>query len=337
MGTLSAQFLTLLVIYGLPQYAQSSVALFATGFAPPIRRRRASPGAGSSSNPVYVTLADNVLPEWAKPIMLTYVKLAVGNGGATSQAAALASTWAQFSTGNGPADVRTWDGRSMSYYAAGFYSCATRAWELVTGLYPSAQCGAFAYLLESALAVNGIHSNWITVDAEHQPTPGTSWSMLVIRNWCFVGANGCPAGSPTYPSEPDYKYLLTTNIGDDPMFPQRHPSDFGDLTNLEGVGGQGSANMRNPDFNPPYTPVEKVFARHFIVRVLELDGQLNAGEQYFDPSYGLTYPSEGGFESRAVSGYAYQFSYEVGTGEWHVSRPKLSPNIRFRPDPLRSM
>lgn len=95
--------------------------------------------------------------------------------------------------------------------------------------------------------------------------------------------------------------------------------------------------MRNPDFNPPYTPVAKVFARHFIVRVLELDGQLNAGEQYFDPSYGLTYPSEGGFESRAVSGYACQFSYEVGTGEWHVSRPKLSPNIRFRPDPLRSM
>ena len=62
MGTLSAQFLTLLVIYGLPQYAQSSVALFATGFAPPIRRRRASPGAGSSSNPVYVVLRTTYFP-----------------------------------------------------------------------------------------------------------------------------------------------------------------------------------------------------------------------------------------------------------------------------------
>jgi hypothetical protein len=62
----------------------------------------------------------------------------------------------------------------MSYYTSGFTSCALNARDVVENLSStapiiistSAQCGAFALLLESALAMNGIHSNWTTV----QPT-----------------------------------------------------------------------------------------------------------------------------------------------------------------------
>jgi hypothetical protein len=214
--------------------------------------------AGTSFNPVYVTLASNVLPAWAGPVMLTYVKLAVGNGGAFSQAAALANTWAQFSTGSGPANVLTWDNRSMQYYTAGFFSCALDAQQVVENIYvddtgvhysPSAQCGAFALLLESALATNGIHSNWITIEPANNPESATNPVKMVIKNWCFVGTAGCPSGTPTYPTEPAWKYQLLLNVGDF-MVPTRPPDSYGpDVTNKQGVQGQGE----NPFTTPPLT------------------------------------------------------------------------------------
>jgi hypothetical protein len=294
--------------------------------------------AGASSNPVYVTLADSVLPQFLpanttnpNPVMLTYVKLAVGNGGAYNQATALANTWAQFSTGNGPANVTTWDDRSMQYYTAGFPSCAFTAQTIVenvdpNGAYsPSAQCGAFELLLESALAMNGIHSNRLTVTAAYQPTGPAEWSKLVIKNWCFIGTTGCPPGTPTYPTEPDWKYQLRLNLPDY-MVPTPAGGYGLDLTNLQGIQGQGE----NGTTTPPYTPLEKVFDSHFIAQIPTLDGAPTAGNQYYDPSYGVTYPSEAGFESQAVAGYAYEFFVDLGTGVNHVFTPIAgSPNIRF--------
>lgn len=299
--------------------------------------------AGTSSNPVYVTSADNVLPAWAQPIMLTYVSLGVGNGGATSEAAALADTWAQFSTGMGPANVKTWDNRSMEYYTSGFGPCAVNAAQVVMNIYldqfgnphysTSAQCGAFALLLQSALAMNGIHSNWITVQAAYQPGPA-EWSKMVIRKWCFIGDSGCQSGSPSFPLEPYWKFRLRLNpeITGDYMVPPR--SDYGDLQNRLGLPGQGGKDTTFP----PYTPLEKVFDYHFIVQVPILDGFPVSGNQYYDPSYGVTYPSELGFESQAVAGYAYEFPDDEDTGTYHVFRPiSGSPNIRFVPVLERSM
>jgi hypothetical protein len=163
-------------------------------------------------NPVYVTLASNVLPAGAGPVMLTYVKLAVGNGGAFNQSTALANTWAQFSTGNGPtnsnggpAHVETWDRRRMSYYTGGFNDAAIVAAELVTNLgrhyiapntytlVPSTwgQCGSFASLLQSALAMNGIPSIWVDVRNVNAFVSPPVPVMMVIKNWTF--------GSPSYP------------------------------------------------------------------------------------------------------------------------------------------
>jgi hypothetical protein len=306
--------------------------------------------AGTSSNPLYITLANSVLPPWAGPIMLTYVKLAVGYGGATNQTTALANTWAQFSTGNGPANVTTWDGRPMQYYTAGFGSCALNAqgivenmWQYISGgtilngsYSISAQCGAFAFLLESALAVNGIHSNWITVSAAYQDASfgSSQWVNMVIKNWCFTGTACWPLGEPTYQDYYPYIYQLTLNPSGDLMVPT--PSGgYGDLTNQSGAAGQGEQGS-----SPPFTPLEKVFALHFIVQIPTLDGNATPGNWYYDPSYGLTYPSAAGFESQAVSGYAYQYFEDLGSGRYHVyaaGTPNIAPNILFSPLVANSM
>ena len=78
----------------------------------------------TSANPVYVTLTTPGAVPGAGAQMLTYIKLAVGNGGAQTAAAAFQNTWNQFA---GPANVKAWDGRALSYYPAGtgFSGCVT--------------------------------------------------------------------------------------------------------------------------------------------------------------------------------------------------------------------
>jgi hypothetical protein len=179
-------------------------------------------------------------------VMLTYVALAVGNGGAMTDTAAVVNTWAQFSTGSGPANVRTWDGRIMSYYTAPFGACATNSANLVENLGPSGpstsgQCGAFAFLLESALAVNGINSEWTTV--------GTlDGSAMVIKNW---GLSSSPTYATTPPTGfPQFIYKLILNTGDSAVGMDPPPSGgFGDLTNDMGVPGQNEPSAPGP-LNP---------------------------------------------------------------------------------------
>ena len=285
--------------------------------------------AGTSSNPVYVTLAGNVLPFWAQPIMLTYISLAVGNGGAVNQATAFAQTWSKFSTGIGPANVRTWDNYPLSYYITGFGGCAVKARDLVINLFDSGQCGAFALPLESALAVNGIHSKYTGIGAFSGDLP----LFMLIKNWCFIGAEGCPAGPGTYAgSEIFWKYQARMNTGDF-MVPER--SDYGDLFNRPGIAGQNGIASPMPPYTP--TPLEKFFGSHYIVKVPLLDGAAPPGNRYFDPSYGVSYSSEAGFEAAAIAGYAYRFPDDL-LGTYHARTPIAGySSILFFPDPSQSM
>ena len=109
----------------------------------------------------------------------------------------------------------------------------------------------------------------------------------------------------------------------------------GDLTNLEGIPGQNETAV----LPPPWTPVEKVFAFHFIVQVAVLDGAPLSGNQFFDPSYGVTYPSAAGFEAQAVAGYVSQFPPDDSSlGQYHVFIPiSGAPNISFSIVPQHSM
>ena len=263
---------------------------------------------GTSSNPVYVTLATPTMTY--PPLMLTYVALGVGSGGATSQQTAFNSTWSRFA---GPANVKTWDNRTLTYYPSlvGFNGCAVSAQSLVTGS-GSGQCGAFQLLLLSALQVNGIPSTMIAIMTKD----GTSF---MVNAWNFTSV------PPTNPY-PGYSWKLTLTseyfgsaFGG--MVPPNTPPKYGDLTSLTGIAGQNSP-----------TPSEKFFGRHFILSV----GSSIAGGAgpYFDPSYGVTYAGQSAFESTAVGGYA-AFAVTNYSGPTPISsnfgvrRPSGAVNICF--------
>jgi hypothetical protein len=231
---------------------------------------------------------------------------------------------------------------------AGFFSCALTAQQVVMNLYldaqgnphysTSAQCGAFALLLESALAMNRIHSNWVSVFATTRDAPEAAPTgvNMVIKNW--------DASAPSEPSnQSPWLYHLVLNVGDLMMPPL---SSYGDLINQAGIPGQGEP--------PPGTPLEKVFIAHFIVQVVGAtagctDYNTLAHSQLFDPSYGVTYSPAGftyttqeGFELQAVYGYAARIPlYGDGSdhpNDWHLFRPiATSLNISFQCVPGNSM
>jgi hypothetical protein len=275
--------------------------------------------------------------------MLTYVRLAVVNGGAFNQAIAFANTWAQFSTGSGPANVKTWDGRTMAYYTEGFGICATTAERVVQNLgysgnvTVSAQCGAFALLLQSALAMNGIHSNFINVFATDFTT-SAAWNGvdMVIKNWQTIAQSQPPNQSPWL-----YNLRLNPGMLVDLMVPA--PPTYGDLVNGPGLYGQGPQPAQTPS---THTPVEKVFERHFIVQVAWgnpgcTDYGTLSTSQLYDPSYGVTYGPAGvsnttqeGFELRAVYGFAARIPLYGDTewgADWHFRLPiPGQPDISFQ-------
>jgi hypothetical protein len=223
----------------------------------------------------------------------------------------------------------------MNYYSAGFYSCALSASYIVQNLigFPpaspviapnnSAQCGAFALLLGSALAMNGIHSNWTQIQAADF-VPASNGPLMVIKNWCPIGSPGCPSGSPSYSSQPLWQYKFLLNSGDY-MVPA--PSSYGDLTNCIGglTGCNGLPGQGSTVFPLTGSPLEKVFASHFILQI-----PIATGNQYYDPSYGVTYPSAAGFEAQAIAGYAAQILGDAPFSDnYHFRTVSGTPDITF--------
>ncbi|HWG20815.1 MAG TPA: hypothetical protein VG225_09810 [Terracidiphilus sp.] len=264
--------------------------------------------SGSNSSEIYVTLAAplavSTKTSSGTPIpALTAVELAIGGGGASTQAAAITNTWNGFA---GPANVHSWDGqRALYYYQPGlpFSSCPTSAVLLLTG--GNGQCGAWAYLLKDSLAINGISANIYQVIASDYASHG-DW--LVVNNWTF-GTPSISTTPPTY-SLP----LKNENGGTGPpgMVPLPSGSVFGDLTSLSTLAGQNST-----------PPAEKVFSQHFIV---------NAGSTYYDPSYGVTYTGPcgtGSFQANALAGFAYPYTSTSSSQTFAVTRPTTTCNISF--------
>lgn len=235
--------------------------------------------AGNTSSEVYVTLAQPLAMS-VSIMPLTVVKLAIGNGGASSQTEAFDITWQHF---EGPANVKGWDTRLLYYYeqGIGFEGCATNSFLLLTSSTGSGQCGSWAYLFRDALAVNGIRSKPVVIS----PTAGP---YMLVKDWKF-------RGRPTYPDNSPWAFNLKLGIEEGPRQavgmvtnPPIGPQ-FGDLQSGIGLAGQNSG-----------TPSEKVFNYHFIVKVDEVP---DIGGPYFDPSYGATYEDNCDFEDQAIAGY----------------------------------
>ena len=261
--------------------------------------------AGSSSSTVYVTMATPPV----LPLPLTTLGLAVASGGATSASAAFKNTWGRFSQGGiGPANVTTWDARPLSYYplGLGFGPCATSSNYMLNVTNGIGQCGSFAFLLQDALAANGIYTDFVTINTLNN-------DAFLVKSWAF----GAP--DPTY-APYDWPLVLVVETGAGfGMVPLPYGSVFGQMISQTGLPGQNSM-----------TPSEKVFGAHFIVK----DTFGTSGSVlYYDPSYGVTYlnacdPLQG-FEYKAVAGYARPVGDDTGP-KFHVRQVSAgSCNIGF--------
>ena len=295
--------------------------------------------AGASANPVYVTLANNVLPSgW--PVMLTYAALAVGQGGATSPAAAVAQTWAQFSTGGSPANVTTWSGTPLAYYPPNvpFSGCALDAVGLLTEYSQNGQCGSFAYLLQAALAMNGIpifgpvSSPSPPPGSPTPPAPTSFAGVCPSDNTAMLIANWTP-GTPSHPTPGPYIYefaMATPDVFDMVPSPPPTPSGlinvYGDFTNASGLPGQNGS----PTSLPPYTPSEKFFGSHYIVQLPDWLAGAVPGGPFLDPSYGLAYANGAAFE-RGVAGYGVMDPntkyFGNDASHWVIRTPTPPSNI----------
>ena len=189
--------------------------------------------AGSSTNPVYVTLTN---PATAN-LFRTVVHLACSNPGATTSNTAVANTWALFAGRN----VTTWGGTNLIYYQAGISwanNVTNVAGLLSTG---NGQCNAWRELLESAWLANGVNSEMATVSTV--VNPGSR--IFLVKNWVF--------GTPTLTNDPPFNYLFLLNASNGSMV---GVGNYGDLQNGSGAPGQNSA-----------TPAEKAFGYHFIQKL----------------------------------------------------------------------
>ncbi len=249
---------------------------------------------GSTANKVYATLDTPT-----QPLTYTTLKLALSSDGAATQADAFTKTWANFA---GPANITGWDARKLYYYRPGFGfgACAVNPVGLLTSASGSGQCGSFAQLLMWTLGVNGISSDFVSINSKD----GTK---MIVKDWTFAGAG-------TFPAQPDFKWKLVLNVGDY-MVPPMPGNVYGDLTSLNSLAGQNTA-----------PPSEKVFDSHFIVKVATA---ISGGDPYFDPSYGVTYASDANFEAKALNGYASDFS--DGPGIYRARKTGGAVNVTLVP------
>jgi hypothetical protein len=175
--------------------------------------------AGLNTNQVYVTLKNPLTMN----LYHTVVHLACDPPGALDDSGAVANTWINFA---GPANVTTWNGIPLTYYAT-----STGGYHTDTGTLLSThdgQCHSFATLFVDSLRANGIPNITIT---RVKPVVGNGQSAFGVKNLAF-------SPTPTYPAEPFYKYA-STDID----------------TSVAGIPGQNT--------NPPQA---KLFVQHFIVR-----------------------------------------------------------------------
>jgi len=229
--------------------------------------RAATADAGQTSNKVYVALAN---PAAVPTLYHTVVHLACSVGHATNEPQAVSNSWSQLTGHN----FTTWDGRTLYYYrdGAGWSSPGQVSQLLSTS---NANCVAWRNLLRYALAVNGVGSDYVCVQAT-----GPTNEFFVVGDWTF--------GTATFTNTLPYNWRLqfATNGPPHDMVP-RPPSDvYGDLTSLIAIEGQNTA-----------PPSEKVFGNHRMVRY---------GGIYYDPSYGVTHAGISNFVDAAVDGYAYR-------------------------------
>jgi len=288
-GTLSAGAGTLMMTFAFPTaFAASRTQFFNNNFQIAwtyrLKNSGMPPSAGMSTHTLYVTLAAAIA---GTNIYRTSLKLSVPTGGDMTADAVFNTTWGDFA---GPANVKNWNGDNLYYYrpppGGGGFGSVCEVDDLLRSGNGSGQCNSWATFLQNAIAIHGIASDHIEVTA-------TDGRNFMVKNWA-VAAAAMPAGCETPAGQPTIEF--------DAGFGEMVPSPNGAASTVY-CDYQSNAGL--PGQNTP-TPSEKVFIRHFIIKYTKMGQDCTTSDCYYDPSYGVTFRNEAGFQSNAVYAFVRQ-------------------------------
>ena len=255
--------------------------------------------ADTSETPVYVCLK----PPIGNELYRTVVHLACASDDTISESEAVDRTWDQF---KGSANVTTWDNQPLYYYKPNstMSQNVTTAKELLSSTLRTGQCGAWVDLFRLALRVNGIIANRTSARATSLTPEGVRDGILVKQWSAFANPPFYKAGL--------WRLILRNASSDMTIGHGGGNLVYGDLTNGTGLPGQNAA-----------TPSQKVFSQHLIVKY---------NNQYFDPSYGVSYGGAGDFQNQAIAGFIFRDT-ESATPPleywWKVYKPSEAIKIEF--------
>ncbi|MDR1480875.1 MAG: hypothetical protein LBJ00_18275 [Planctomycetaceae bacterium] len=235
--------------------------------------------AGTSNNPIYVSLGvdTTVLP--LTGLYRTVVHLACSTDGATSGNQAADNAWNTFKgrTIKGWKESDKEFTRNLYYYKPGTTFIANASGEtsdLLQSTTDSGQCDTWAELLIDVFAVNGIQCQRCTVKAKET----LQLLGMLIKEW--------DGGTKPEPAILHADFVVNNYVGE--MVPSLTPGSnvYGQLISLPAIPGQSSGSN---------SPSEKVFAVHYIVKYVS-----DSSTKYLDPSYGVEYTGEQNFQDNAV-------------------------------------
>jgi hypothetical protein len=252
---------------------------------------------GTSTNELFVCLAD---PLDSRLLYRSVVSNACHNIGAATQNDAVLGVWSTFSSASG---VKNWRGQPLYYYEPGYGHLFNPdpLWALF--YYNRGSCFAWREFLLQCLQVHGITAQINQVGCNFYGE-----QHFIIKNMSF--------NTPSLTNLPYGWRMYFAATNQPSMLPIYSNGVYGDVSQLTGIAGQGSA-----------TPSEKVFKTH---AVLLYNGT------YYDPSYKVKYTGPYNMETNVVCGFSINATNCVLTnGNWGYridARQSYSNGLQFVPN-----
>lgn len=234
--------------------------------------------ADSTKNTMYVTHNTPMSETGDFKYWRTVYDIACRNtDGLDTETDVIAGIWTDFTD----QEMLTWDGDSLKYYNP-MYSFNVTLSSLLQ--FRNAQCYTYSKLFLSTIKIQGIvrTSNYVNITPIGNTVCSNTVNRFLVKNWSF--------GTPTAGGEcADFPYKNTyTSLLPFPYTSYNFITE--EVSDEDGLAGQGSANPSS------------YFNNHQIALI---DGV------YYDPSYGVTYPSIAAIPAASFDGWGYR--YTVGS------------------------
>ena len=248
--------------------------------------------AGTSSNQIYVCLANPVYDPVNNPILSsinmfrTVVHLACSSAGATDADSAVAKTWALFSGLN----VKTWDQKELLHYYLPHTTFGNNTSVAALLKYGTGQCLSWAHMLQDAWTINGVGVNSNSAESSYYTVvtvishlnDGFFW----VKTWSHLPSN-------------DSEWFSFESLASD-MQPPPSGDTYGYYDDGGGVLFKNEDTLLGQNSDPD-APSQKVFNNHQFVKYTNHSNQV----VYYDPSYGAKYDDAADFQSKALIGFGH--------------------------------